>query len=344
MTAIFGSGKRPVQSEVTAEHKINNKGESLKDITPWIFRGKARPEVILETHKSALAYAEKYYPWKYEDIKDRILDPKMITAHGFELHPNEIWVILEEAPRYAVTNTGRCVLSMTKKTWKEMKGTPASKGHGKPHLVVGISFTPGNSKQRYIHQLVEENFCRRFFDVEMYRKTALWKSEQRRAKKIAAGKHVSAKLIVRNSFDVHHLDGNPQNNAAENLILLPRAIHKKLENVVKYEVLLKNQYIECLNILELTRVIGLEVDICSVAGPIADAYKTIRKEPCNVTTAIATIAYCRTHLWQEEETKTWHSTPMDMSMTDTPDEPFPGNVYKIRVTFRRDNEKMKAAS
>ena len=169
----------------------------------------------------------------------------------------------------------------------------------------------------------------------MYQKTALEKAERNREKKSAAGKYKNKKLSYRTPFDVHHLDGDVRNNTAENLLLLPRAIHQKLENVVKYEVLLKNTFVTCQNLLELAHIIGLHEDICSVAQPVADAYKNIRKQPADITTAIAEVAYCNVHYHYDEKGIARSTKPMDMSMTDTPNAIFPGNVYQIRVTFRR---------
>lgn len=312
---------------------------NTKDYTNYILGHQSQAEIILSTRESALQYIEKHYPWKYDTLKNRLLDPSEIVAHGLELHPNEVWIILEEAPRYAVTNTGRCIISMVKKNkWKELKGTPASKGHGKGHLTVGIAFTPGNTRVRYIHQLVEKTFCRRLFDVDMYLKTALEKAERNRAKRRAAGKYKNEKLSYRNPFDVHHLDGNVRNNTAENLVLLPRAIHHKLELVEKYEVLIGKGFVKCQNLLELARIIGLHEDICSVAQPVADAYKTIAKAPVDVKTAIAEVNYCPVHYRYDENGIACSTVPMDMSTTDTPDKPYPGCYYRIQVTFRRDKQ------
>lgn len=215
---------------------------NTNDITSWINKPAPSYSNRLLSLSDAEMFAAAHYSYNLDKLRGLIVDPRELSSHGIATLPGELWVRIPYARRYAISNYGHFVLSIGRKSWYpiEVRETEDAK-----HYLMSYIYHDGEkiSRKARLNILVEELFCRRYFDKELYDKI-----EHARLK---------ATEWHHTYMEVHHLDCNVRNNVSSNLILLPKSVHGLLENIREYTLLLMGgKEIHCQNLDELTRFTG----------------------------------------------------------------------------------------
>ena len=167
---------------------------------------------------------------EYKDIYDIITpDKELLLVAGVELEQGEVFLIHPRYPDYFISNKGRvfsngCCNPQRKAMLRKQQDN--TKGYKEIRL--------NSSGKEYVHKLVAEIYCYN-----------LWKDTNQE-----------------NTLEVHHIDGNKENNKATNLLLLPDTLHQLIhKGKYKEYLLIKGKSVKTFaNPLELSAVAGISLD------------------------------------------------------------------------------------
>lgn len=169
------------------------------------------------------------YNWKY--IVENMLDDETIAAAGVELlDETEIFVKHPDFNDYYGSQWGRVI---------------SIKSNDKPRMLAAT--IGGRADKQYLYY----TFCR---------KKGYPNKKSLSAQRVCADIFCPNFWKANTKLEAHHIDGNTMNNYYKNLVLLPPALHRKLETIQEFALVVNGKLTKYKNVLDLVYDTGLTLE------------------------------------------------------------------------------------